>query len=112
MKGTAAAMAIAALFTLTACGSPPGDTITEIEVVTSGDGKAVSVETYDGREWPMREGLPCSVDDRLWGADGMNGGRDGCADKDDLLIEQDNARDGDGEDREHEGEESDDPDQS
>jgi hypothetical protein len=97
---------VAALLSLAACASKPGDTIEEIEVVQSGDGEALSVETADGREWPMRAGLPCDIGDRLWGGDGRDSDREGCADENDLLVEQGNARDGDGEDFEHEGEQS------
>lgn len=108
---TACAVGVATLVSLTACNAEPGDTIKEIEVVQSGNGEALSVETADGREWPMRAGLPCNTEDRLWGDDGMNRDDQGCADKNDLLVEQNNARDGDGEDYEHEGEESSDPDE-
>lgn len=92
---------LAAAPLLVACAPTPADQITEIEVIRTGNGSGVSVETYDGNEYGYRKGLPCNVGEQL----------SVCADNDDLLTEQHNARKGDGTDYHHEGEESDDTDE-
>lgn len=68
------------LFVLTAC-AQAGDTITEIETGENG----VKVETQDGREQYFRHGIDCDEGDRV----------SECTDRDDLLVEQRGARDGD-----------------
>lgn len=110
MRAVPALTVLGIALAVSACAPPPPDQIVEIEAVRSGNGLAVSVETEDGNEWVLRRGLPCQLGDRLWGDDGIDGDRQGCADKNDQLIEQNGARNGDPEDIEHEGEESSDPD--
>lgn len=107
MRKTITILALgAATIGLTGCDQPPpppADQITEIEEQQAGDGngglrESVAVETYDGNQYSFRDGVRISVGDRLWKQ----------VDLDDLLVEQPNAREGDGPDINHEGEQSDD----